>query len=67
MLQAVPVIDFLVDHGTAAIVMGLVQGPTLEAVMGSEKPGPWPVADALSVARDVTSALAYAHERRVIH
>jgi len=45
--------------GTRAIVMELVDGPTLA--------GPLPLADAVPIARQIAEALEYAHERGIIH
>ncbi|HUB35167.1 MAG TPA: serine/threonine-protein kinase, partial [Bryobacteraceae bacterium] len=47
-----------------ALVMELVEGPTLAEISGK---GPMPVDDALAVARQIAEALEYAHERGVVH
>ena len=50
----------LEDEGShRAIVMELVEGQTLA--------GPLPVADALPLARQITEAIEYAHDRGIIH
>ena len=46
-----------------ALVMELVEGPTLECIAK----GPLPVDEALAVARQVASALEFAHERGIVH
>jgi len=49
---------------TQALVMELVEGPTLaDRVAG----GPLPVAEALTYARQIADALEAAHERHIIH
>ena len=64
-----PYILPLHDSGETAespyYVMPYVEGETLRQRL--ERVGPLPVSDALSIARDVASALAYAHERGVVH
>ena len=50
--------------GTSALVMELVEGPTLA---GRLQRGPIPVAEALPIARQICEALEYAHERGVVH
>src|SRR5262245_9294068 len=47
-----------------ALVMELVEGPTLAERMAH---GPLPIEDVLRVAKQLTEALEYAHERRVVH
>jgi serine/threonine-protein kinase len=49
---------------TRALVMELVEGQTLAERMTS---GPLPLEDALPIARQITDALEYAHERGIIH
>jgi serine/threonine-protein kinase len=47
-----------------ALVMELVDGPTLEQRLTA---GPIPLDEALRIAREVAEALEYAHERGVVH
>ncbi len=50
--------------GTPALVMELVEGPTLA---DSILTGPIPIRDALSIARQIADALEAAHEQGIIH
>src|SRR3974377_1959007 len=55
----------LEDSGsTCALVMELVEGPTLADRI---KAGPIPVDEALPIAKQICEALEYAHERGVVH
>lgn len=47
-----------------ALVMELVEGPTLAAQIAK---GPIPVSEALSVAKQIAEGLEYAHERGIVH
>ncbi len=51
-------------HPIRALVMELVEGPTLADRIAS---GPIPVEEALSIARQIAEALAAAHDQNVIH
>ena len=50
--------------GVKALVMELVEGPTLADRIGQ---GPVPVDEALSIARQVADALAAAHDLGIVH
>jgi len=50
--------------GTHALVMELAEGPTLAERIRS---GPIPVDEALRIAKQITEALEYAHERGIVH
>jgi len=53
------------DSGaTHALVMELVEGPTLADRV---KSGPIPIAEALPIAKQICEALEYAHERGIVH
>ena len=55
----------LEDSGsTHALVMELVEGPTLADRV---KTGAIPVGESLRIARQITEALEYAHERGIVH
>ncbi|MGH9686422.1 MAG: protein kinase domain-containing protein [Candidatus Acidiferrales bacterium] len=55
----------LEDSGnTHALVMELAEGPTLADRIRS---GPIPVDEALRIAKQITEALEYAHERGIVH
>ena len=55
----------LEDSGaTHALVMELVEGPTLADRI---KSGPIPVDEALPIAKQIAEALEYAHERGIVH
>src|SRR6185295_4377250 len=49
---------------TRALVMELVEGPTLADRIAS---GPVPVDDALSIARQIADALGAAHDQGIVH
>jgi Tol biopolymer transport system component len=51
-------------NGIRALVMELVEGPTLSARIAQ---GPIPSEEALPVAKQIAEALEYAHERGIIH
>jgi serine/threonine-protein kinase len=52
------------SNGVRALVMELVEGPTLAERMAQ---GPIPVEEALAIARQIAEALEYAHEKGIIH
>jgi eukaryotic-like serine/threonine-protein kinase len=52
------------SNGAHALVMELVEGPTLADRIAA---GPIPVDEALRIARQIADALEYAHERGVVH
>src|SRR4029079_12697059 len=52
------------SEGVRALVMELVEGLTLADRLST---GPFPIDDALNVARQVTEALAAAHEQGIVH
>ena len=63
----VSVSDFIFQPGVLGMVMELVQGPSLEEVITTEQPGPWPLAHVLAVIRPVVDALAVAHSQGIVH
>ncbi len=52
------------SDGTAALVMELVEGPTLADRIAQ---GPIPVDDALSIAKQIAEAVEAAHEQGIVH
>ena len=61
----VPVHDSGEARGALYYVMPYVEGESLRARLDRE--GRLPIDDALAIARDVASALGYAHERGIVH
>ena len=60
----VPVLSAGDLDGLPYYIMPYVEGESLRARLGR---GPLPIAEAVSILRDVSRALAYAHERGVVH
>jgi Tol biopolymer transport system component len=52
------------ENGAPALVMELVEGPTLGDRVAA---GPIPIDEALPILRQIAEALEYAHERGVVH
>jgi eukaryotic-like serine/threonine-protein kinase len=52
------------DSGTGAIIMELVDGPTLADRIAQ---GPVPIAEALGIAEQIASALEAAHDKGIVH
>lgn len=63
----VPVTNILVEPDLLALVMDLVEGPSLATVMEGERLGPWTLQDTLTVMSPVLGAMAYAHAQGLIH
>jgi len=66
-LQHANIVPVLTAGDTAGLpfyTMPFVEGQSLRARLAQ---GPMPVADVVSILRDVSRALAYAHERGVVH
>ncbi len=63
----VTVTDFVEESSQLGLVMDLIEGPSLDAVMDSERPGPWQLDDAMAILSPVLGALAFAHSRGVVH
>jgi serine/threonine-protein kinase len=57
-------VEAISDASPPALVLELVEGATLEDVLGR---GPLTLARALDVARQIADAIDFAHERGVIH
>src|ERR1043165_1184561 len=52
-------------YGVPFYTMPYIEGESLRAKVG--RSGPLPIAEVVSVLRDVTRALAYAHEHGIVH
>jgi serine/threonine protein kinase len=63
----VRVSDMVVEDRNLALVMELIEGPSLETVLTEQKPGPWALDEALALFKPILEAFAYAHERGVVH
>ena len=57
--------DLIVDGGTLALVMELVDGEPLSKVI--EQRGPLPTIEAVGLFQGILSAMAYAHDQGVVH
>ena len=55
------------SDGIKALVMELVEGPTLAERLSQARPAGLPVNEALAIARQITEALEAAHEKGIIH
>jgi Tol biopolymer transport system component len=53
--------------GVPALVMELVEGPTLAQVIASSRDSPLPVSRVCAIARQVADALQAAHEKGIVH
>jgi len=62
--SSVAVLDFGEDNGELYLVMELVDGETLRARLAR---GPLPVAEAVTIVRQVAMALSAAHRLRLVH
>ncbi len=63
-IAAIYGIEESAENGAPALVMELVEGPTLAERIAA---GPIPIDEALSILRQIAEALEYAHERGVVH
>ena len=63
----VNVTDMVVGEENLAIVMELVDGPSLEQVLAEERSGPWTLEQTMVVMKPVLDAVAHAHARGVVH
>ena len=55
-------------EGVRALVLELVEGPTLAEIIAGRKPGgPLPLDETLNIARQIADALEAAHEHGIIH
>jgi serine/threonine-protein kinase len=52
------------SNGAHALVMELVEGPTLDGRIGQ---GPLPLTEAMAIARQIADALESAHDRGIVH
>jgi serine/threonine protein kinase/Tol biopolymer transport system component len=62
--QIAAIYGFEKTEGIHALVLELVEGPTLGERL---QKGPLPLAEALRIARQIADALEAAHERRIVH
>lgn len=61
----VEVIDVFDENNTSYMVMGFVDGRTLQDIV--EKNGPMSYPDAINYIAQITNAVAYIHERHILH
>lgn len=61
----VEVIDVFDENNTSYMVMSFVDGKTLQEIV--EKNGPMPYPDAINYIAQITNAIAYIHERHILH
>jgi len=52
-------------HGSTALVLELIDGPTLADLLSGAKP--LPLAETLAIAKQIAAALEAAHERSIVH
>jgi hypothetical protein len=63
----VKLLDFGRDGESAFLVMELLSGERLRGRLARSYPAPLPTNQAMSIARELSEALAYLHRRRVVH
>ncbi len=63
----VPVTDVITTGSELVLVMPLVEGPSLQWVLEHERPGAWPLGEALRLLEEVADAIACAHRSGVVH
>ncbi len=63
----VRIYDLIVTRDTLAMVMELIEGPSLEQILRQEHPPPWNLFEAMAVMSPVLSAMAYAHRVGMVH
>lgn len=63
--NVVQIFDVGQEEDQYFIVMELIEGPTLKALI--QEQGPLPVAEAGRIAGEILSALAHAHNHRIVH
>lgn len=61
----VEVMDVFDENNTSYMVMNFVDGKTLQEIV--EKNGPMPYPDAINYIAQITNAIAYIHERHILH
>ncbi len=63
----VPILDFFEQDGKTYLVMQYIPGGSLEDRLERQSRRPLPVPEAVNIARQILSALDYAHQRLIIH
>jgi serine/threonine-protein kinase len=63
-IAAIYGIEEVAENGAPALVMELVEGPTLADRIAA---GPIPIDEALPILRQIAEALEFAHERGIVH